>query len=70
LISGSPLDSYPDSMCPKIVQTETLNVTWTKYTIDLLQTSQQNLGDVIGRFGWTADHPVTFYLDDIVYEFQ
>ena len=69
-LCGSPLYSYPDSVCPKITQTETLNATWTKYTIDLLQTPLRDLRAVVGGFGWTANQPVIFYLDDIVYEFQ
>jgi hypothetical protein len=25
---------------------------------------------VVGGFGWVAESPVTFYLDDVVYEFD
>lgn len=60
------LEPYPDSVCPKIEQTETLFSTWTMYTIDLPQ--YRNLRKVIGGFGWVAQDEVTFYLDDIVYE--
>jgi hypothetical protein len=67
---SNPIQPYPDSVCPKIQKVVTLSSTWTKYSIDLLQEPQRNLGNVVGGFGWMADHPVIFYLDDIVYEFQ
>ena len=30
----------------------------------------RNLQKVLGGFGWVANAPVTFYLDDILYEFD
>jgi exo-beta-1,3-glucanase (GH17 family) len=65
---SNPEGSFPDSVCPKIEQTETLSSTWTKYTIPLPQS--RDLGKVVGGFGWVAEDEVTFYLDDIVYEFD
>ena len=66
---SSPLaEPYPDSICPKIQQTETLSSTWKKYTIPLPQS--RNLEKVVGGFGWVAEDEVIFYLDDIVYEFD
>jgi exo-beta-1,3-glucanase (GH17 family) len=59
---------YPDSVCPVIKQTEILTPTWTKYTINLPQS--RDLSQVVGGFGWVANDPVTFYLDDILYEFD
>ncbi len=67
---SNPIQPYPDSVCPKIEKVVTLSSTWTKYTIDLLQAPQRNLADIVGGFDWVADHTVTFYLDDIIYEFQ
>jgi len=61
---------YPDSVCPKIEQTVTLSPTWTQYTIDLPSNPPRDLGRVVGGFGWVATQAVTFYLDDIVYEFN
>jgi exo-beta-1,3-glucanase (GH17 family) len=66
--SSSSAEPYPDSVCPKIQQTETLSSTWKKYTIPLPQS--RNLEKVVGGFGWVAQDEVTFYLDDIVYEFD
>ena len=65
---SNPSEPYPDSVCPKIQQSETLFSTWTKYTIPLPQS--RDLSKVVGGFGRMADSPVTFYLDDIVYEFD
>ncbi len=64
----NPSEPYPDSVCPKIEETKTLYSTWTRYTIDLPQS--RDLSGVVGGFGWVADKEVTFYLDDIVYEFD
>ena len=64
-----PLESYPDSVCPKIEEEKILNTTWTKYVIDLNQ-YPRDLSNVVGGFGWVADRSVIFYLDDIVYEFD
>jgi exo-beta-1,3-glucanase (GH17 family) len=64
-----PLKPYPDSVCPTIAEWKTLTPTWTKYSIEL-KTANRNLSKVVGGFGWSADHPVTFYLDDITYEFD
>jgi hypothetical protein len=47
-----------------------LSPTWAKYTIDLHQAPPRNLSSVVGGFGWVASAPVTFYLDDIIYEFD
>ena len=63
-----PLEPYPDSICPKIAQTEILFSTWTMYTVNLPRS--RNLRKIIGGFGWVATEPATFYLDDIVYEFD
>ena len=68
-LCGQPNGSHPDSVCPKIEQVETLNATWTKYIIDLSATPR-DLKKVVGGFGWVAEQPLTFYLDDIVYEFD
>jgi exo-beta-1,3-glucanase (GH17 family) len=65
-----PLVSYPDSICPKIQLDVTLSSTWTKYTIDLHQSPVRDLSRVVGGFGWVTNTSVTFYLDDIVYEFD
>lgn len=68
---SSPSEPYPDSVCPKIEQTETLSLspTWSQHTIDLHQ-YPRNLRGVVGGFGWVSENPATFYLDDIVYEFD
>lgn len=63
---SNPSAPYPDSVCPKIKQTATLSSVWTKYTIHLPQS--RDLSSVIGGFGWVTESPITFYLDDIVYE--
>jgi len=68
-LCNQPNGSYPDSVCPKIEQVETLNTTWTKYVIDL-STSSRDLSRVVGGFGWVTTNPLIFYLDDIVYEFD
>lgn len=68
-ICSQPIQPYPDSVCPKIEQWVTLSSVWTKYTIDLHQ-NPRNLSNVIGGFGWVATSNVSFYLDDIVYEFD
>jgi len=68
-LCNRPKDSYPDSVCPKIEQLETLKTTWTKYVVDL-STVPRDLRKVVGGFGWVATQPLTFYLDDIVYEFD
>ena len=68
-ICSAPLYSYPDSVCPKIQQQETLSAVWTRYVVNLNQ-NPRNLSSVVGGFGWMAESPVTFYLDDIVYEFD
>jgi exo-beta-1,3-glucanase (GH17 family) len=68
-VCGNPSQPYPDSVCPKIEHTETLSPTWSQHTIDLHQ-YPRNLRGVIGGFGWVVDDPATFYLDDIVYEFD
>jgi exo-beta-1,3-glucanase (GH17 family) len=67
-ICSDPTGPYPDSICPKIEQTVTLSSTWTKYTLPLPQS--RDLSRVVGGFGWTSQNKVTFYLDDIVYEFD
>jgi hypothetical protein len=64
------LYGYADSLCPPITQEEVLSPDWRRYTIDLRQLPQRDLSKVVGGFGWVADAPITFYLDDIVYEFD
>jgi hypothetical protein len=64
-----PSEPYPDSVCPKIEQRETLSAAWSQHTIDLHQ-YPRNLRGVVGGFGWVVENPTTFYLDDIVYEFD
>jgi len=64
----SSREPYPDSVCPKIEQANTLSSNWTEYTIDLPQS--RDLSKVVGGFGWVAEDEITFYLDDIVYEFD
>ncbi|HEX7975412.1 MAG TPA: glycosyl hydrolase family 17 protein [Anaerolineales bacterium] len=59
---------FPDSVCPKIETPLTLSPNWTKYTIALPE--GRDLHRLVGGFGWKAESPVTFYLDDIIYEFQ
>ena len=68
-LCNQPIGPYPDSFCPKIEQAEILNTAWTKYVIDL-SAVPRDLRNVIGGFGWVATQPLTFYLDDIVYEFE
>lgn len=63
-----PAEPYPDSVCPAIKQTATLATTWTKVSIPLPQ--GRDLSRVVGGFGWVSEHPVTFYLDDVVYAFD
>jgi exo-beta-1,3-glucanase (GH17 family) len=65
---SAPQYNYPDSICPKLEQTVTLSTAWTQYTITLPQ--NRDLSRVVGGFGWTATQPLTFYLDDILYEFN
>ena len=69
---SGPTEPYPDSVCPRIQETKTLSLspTWTKYTIDLSQYPSRDLSGVVGGFGWIAEYPLVFYLDDIVYEFD
>jgi hypothetical protein len=64
----TPLEPWPDSACPKIEHPVTLTTSWTKYTIPLAQ--GRDLRRIVGGFGWISQQPVTFYLDDIVYEFD
>jgi exo-beta-1,3-glucanase (GH17 family) len=64
------LYDYADSLCPPIVQEEILSTAWQKYTIDLHQLPKRDLSRVIGGFGWISNQPLTFYLDDIQYEFD
>jgi exo-beta-1,3-glucanase (GH17 family) len=64
----APLEPWPDSVCPKIEHPVTLTSSWTKYTIPLAQ--GRDLRRIVGGFGWISQQPVTFYLDDIVYEFD
>jgi hypothetical protein len=66
--SGPPLEQYPDSVCPKIEQIIKLSQSWTPYTIYLPQS--RNYNHVVGGFGWVSEQEVTFYLDDIIYEFD
>jgi exo-beta-1,3-glucanase (GH17 family) len=66
---GHASEPYPDSVCPKIERWVQLSPTWTKHTIDLHEYSR-NWSKVVGGFGWVAENPVTFYLDDVVYEFD
>lgn len=69
---NNPIVPLPDSVCPKFEQIETLSLspTWTKYTIDLSQSPPRILDKVLGSFGWVANSSVSFYLDDIIYEFD
>ncbi|MGD9100676.1 MAG: hypothetical protein PVF45_09370, partial [Anaerolineae bacterium] len=70
-ICSIPNKTYYDSVCPKITQTETLGTTWAQYVIDLTnQVPLPDLSGVMGAFGWVATDEVTFYLDDIAYEFD
>jgi exo-beta-1,3-glucanase (GH17 family) len=64
-----PFMPYPDSVCPKITEWVKLTPTWEKYTIDLHK-YPRDYSRVVGGFGWVAERPITFYLDDIVYEFD
>ena len=59
---------YLDSLCPTIRATRTLTTTWQKY--EVLIPPDRNLRNVIGGFGWADDQSVTFYLDDILWEFN
>jgi exo-beta-1,3-glucanase (GH17 family) len=61
---------YPDTLCPPIKQTETLSTAWKPYMINLRQIPEEQLRSVVGGFGWVTNDSVTFYLDDIVYEFD
>ena len=67
-ICSDPIFQYPDSICPKIEKWITLSTEWTQYSIDL-DINSSDLSHVVGAFGWMADSPLVFYLDDIVYEF-
>jgi len=62
---GSP---YLDSLCPTIRATRTLSDTWQMHEIPI--PPDRDLSNVIGGFGWVANQPITFYLDDIVWEFE
>ncbi|MDW8069794.1 MAG: hypothetical protein RML46_12910, partial [Anaerolineae bacterium] len=64
-----PIEPYPDSVCPKIERWISLSNRWTKYTINLHPYSR-DWSKTVGGFGWIAERPVVFYLDDIVYEFD
>jgi hypothetical protein len=59
---------FLDSLCPTIEATFTLSDTWQRYEIPI--PSYRNLNRVVGGFGWAASQAVTFYLDDIVWEFD
>ena len=67
-ICSNRIFQYPDSICPKIEKWITLSTEWTQYSIDL-EINSSDLSHVVGAFGWMADSPLVFYLDDIVYEF-
>ncbi|MGE3596660.1 MAG: glycosyl hydrolase family 17 protein [Dehalococcoidia bacterium] len=68
--AGSP---YPDSVRPEVsTGFVRLEPTWRQYTLNL---RGQDLSHMVGGFGWTTDscaNPsgATFFLDDIVYEFD
>jgi hypothetical protein len=49
----------------KVSKTVSLTPQWQEVTIDL---AGQNMSSVISAFGWSSDHAVTFYLDDIEFE--
>jgi len=59
---------FLDSVCPTIEATHILSDTWQKYEIPI--PLNRDMSNVIGGFGWVADQPLTFYLDDIVWEFE
>jgi len=62
---------YGDSARKVTTDSVTLTPEWQQYAID---TGGEDLINIIGGFGWTADavangdHNVTFYLDDIRYD--
>lgn len=49
---------------------EDLSAMRTKHTIDLSEYTDRNLSRTVGGFGCIAESSVTFYRDDIVYEFD
>jgi len=69
-LCGSRIEPYPDSVCPKIEEAKTLTNNWTQYSIDLSRYGDRDWSNVVGGFGFVAEAPFTFYLDDIIYEFD
>lgn len=67
---GCSSEPFPDSLCPKIEQVKILSTDWTQYSIELPQSPPNLLGRVVGGFGWVLTHAATFYVDDIIYEFD
>jgi exo-beta-1,3-glucanase (GH17 family) len=60
---------FPDSVCGKISKKISLDSQWKQYTIDLTGTPR-NWNRVLGGFGFSTNQQGTFFLDDIVYEFN
>ncbi len=66
---NQPTGSYPDSVCPKIEQVFTLSSAWQQYAISLFFIPR-DYRRTVGGFGFYAGQDVTFYLDDMVYQFD
>jgi hypothetical protein len=70
---GEPTDPYTDTIRPaRSSGSVVLADTWQQVEIDL---SGADLSRVIGGFAWVTgrcngDEPITFYLDDIVFDFD
>ncbi len=70
---GEPTDPFRDTIQPaRSSGLIVLSDEWEQYEIDL---TGADLSRVIGGFAWVASRsnnsePITFYLDDIVYEFD
>jgi exo-beta-1,3-glucanase (GH17 family) len=64
-----PTGQYPDSVCPNVQRTFTLGSDWQQYSIFLFP-YLRDYQHTVGGFGFYASQDVTFYLDDILYQFD
>ncbi len=72
ILCDEPAGPHPDSVCPPLRKLVFLTNDWARYEIPLtgLGIQPRDLHAVVGGFGWTSDGPVTFLLDDVVFEFD
>ncbi len=70
ILCHKPVGPFPDSICPPLNRRVYLTDNWQRVEIPLNGAPRPNLRAVVGGFGWATDHPVTFLLDDVVFEFD